>query len=214
MMKTFEQRKAEIRRRSEKRIRKRRRRINRLAGAALCLICVAVGVVEFRPQTENNNASAKDIPYGYAGGAANEACEPAGQEDNAPAEMPEMYHEECTSLETGQIGLEITQIDTDEDTLTMALTNYSNRQITYSPWFDIEQQTENGWVSCAQEDMGWDYVLYILAPGDTATETYPMGSFDLSQPGTYRFVKDCNLYVEEDSTPYRVVAEFTVEEAP
>ena len=98
--------------------------------------------------------------------------------------------------------------------LTMALTNYTNQQITYSSHIDIEYETENGWVSCAQTKMSWDAAQYILAPEDTVTQDCWVGGFDLSQPGTYRLVKYCNLYIEEDSTPCRVMTEFTVEEEP
>lgn len=214
MMKTFEERKKEIRRRSEKRIAKRRQLINRLTGAALSLLCV-VTAAAFWPKAENDNTSANDVGYEYAGGGiADKICEPAGQENIPAGGMPEVYREEFTSLEAEEVGLKVTKIDTDADTLTMALTNYTDQQITYSPGFDIEYETADGWVSCAETEMGWDWILYILEPEDTVTQEYWVGGFDLSQPGTYRFVKYCNLYVEEDSTPYRVVAEFTVEEAP
>lgn len=215
MMKSFEQRKNEIRRRSEERIAKRRRRIKGLTCAAVCLLCV-VGMAAVWPQSGIEKASAKDAAYGSTGTANGEVNVTAGSGIETPEEAPELYQYDVTALEEGDVDLEITQIDTDANTLTMALTNYSNQKITYSPWFDIEQQTEDGWASCAVEveDMGWECVRYILEPGDTATETYWMGSFDVSEAGTYRFVKDCNLYVEEDSTPFRVVTEFTVEETP
>ena len=213
MMKSFEQRKNEIRRRSEERIAKRRRRIKGLTCAAVCLLCV-VGMAAVRPQSGRENALAKDAAYGNTGTANAEANVTAGSGIETPEETPELYQYDLTAVENGGVGLEITQIDTEADTLTMELTNYSNQKITYSPWFDIEQQTENGWASCAAEDMSWECVLYILEPGDTATATYWMGSFDVSEAGTYRLVKDCNLYVEEDSTPFRVVTEFTVEETP
>ena len=65
MMKSFEQRKYEIRRRSEERIAKRRRRVKALVGTAVCLLCV-MGVAGFRPQTENYNASAYGAGFDYA----------------------------------------------------------------------------------------------------------------------------------------------------
>ena len=214
MMKSFEERKNEILSRSEKRIEKRRKKLRRLPGMALCLLILVAGTVAIYPRAENDGATANGAVY-QEKSTENETTEvkmESGAE--SPEEMPELYQYDVTGLEEGGVDLEITQIDTDANTLTMALTNYSCQQITYSPWFDIEQQTENGWVSCAEEDMSWECVLYILGPGDTATETYWMGSFDLSEPGMYRFVMDCNLYVEEDSTPFRVMTEFAVEETP
>lgn len=212
MMKSFEQRKNEILSRSKARIAKRRR-IYRLTGVAACFVCVAL-VAAFRPQPENLNMSASSAAYGNADGITNEICETAGQENIPEEEKPELYRYEFTAKEAGSVELEITNIDTETDILTMTLSNYSGQKITYSPWFDIEQQTEEGWASCAETELGWDYVLYILEPGDTVTETYGMGNFDLSEPGTYRLVKDCNLHFEEDSEPCYVMTEFTVEETP
>lgn len=211
MMRTFEQRKAEIRRRSEKRIAKRRRNIKRLTGAALSLLCVITAVTLW-PKAQDEiavNESAKNT----ASGIPEEICEPAGGENFSAGAMPETYREEFTSLEAEEVGLKITQIDTDADMLTVALSNYTDQYLTYGSGYDIERETEDGWVSCAVEEMGWDTALYILEPEDTVTQECWVGGFDLSEPGTYRFVKFCNLYMEEDSTPCRVVAKFTVEEA-
>lgn len=210
MMKSFEQRKDEILSRSKARIAKRRR-IYRLTGAAACFVCVAL-VAAIRPWPEKDNMSANSAAYTDTSGIANEICEAAGQESIPAEEKPELYRYEFTAKEAGTVDLRITNIDTETDTLTMALSNYSGQKITYSPWFDIEQQTEEGWASCAESDLSWDCVLYILEPGDTVTETYWMGNFDLSEPGTYRLVKDCNLYIEENSEPHYVMTEFTVEE--
>lgn len=215
MMKTFEQRKKEIRRRSEKRIAKRRRMVNGLTGTALCLLCVVIGVVALGPRAENSDTLANNAACEYAGMGNESASFRQESSRELPAgASPEAYHEDFTALKAEEISLRVEEIDTAADTLTLALTNNTCQQVSYGSGIDIEYETDGGWVSCAEAEMGWDAMLYLLEPGDTVTQEYALGGFDLSWSGTYRLVKYCNLYVEEDSTPCRVTAEFTVEEAP
>lgn len=214
MMKSFEQRKKEIRRRSEERIGKRRRRMKAVAGVAVCLLCV-IGAGMLQLPENNENTMAMDSMSAYTDGGND--WERVNQE--AAQETPEEgitddLQVQFTSREAGEVVLRVTEVDTAADTLTMALTNCTNQQITYDAYVDIEYETENGWISCAETDQNREWALYILAPGDTVTETCRTDNFDLSEPGAYRLIKYCNLYVEQDSTPCRVVTEFIVEEAP
>ena len=105
----------------------------------------------------------------------------------------------------------------EKNTLSVLWRNETDFDVTYGSSYEIQRLEEDTWVSCAmQEDIVFHLLAYCLMSGQSNTEIYDLtGLYDISQPGTYRFVTDCFVYNDpETSTKCQLFAEFAVADAP
>lgn len=91
--------------------------------------------------------------------------------------------------------------------------NCGDYDILFGEEFHIYRLEGEEWVSCLTcEDLAFTAIGYILQPGSPWLCDYnTSGCFDLSIPGTYRFVSDCFPDDIGPSQTFDVFCEFTVE---
>ena len=116
-------------------------------------------------------------------------------------------------------GIEI-QIDSlnwnkeeNKTTLVVVWNNRTEYEVTYGASFAIERLDGEEWVSCAiPEDPVFNLMAYLLPAGRLTNEFYTVTDmFDVSSPGTYRFITDCLVPDNaEQSTKCELTAEFTL----
>ena len=114
-------------------------------------------------------------------------------------------------------GLEVAVADLKwEDQKTVLTVNWKNDtayDVTYGSAYEIQYFSEDTWVPCAkQEALYFTAIAYCLFPGQQTTETYDLTqTFDVSKPGTYRFIAECSVFDSEETSPKcRLTAEFSV----
>lgn len=98
-------------------------------------------------------------------------------------------------------------------TLVVVWNNRTEYELTYGASFAIERLDGEEWVSCAiPEDPVFNLMAYLLPAERLTNEFYTLTDmFDVSSPGTYRFITDCLVPDNaEHSTKCELVAEFSL----
>lgn len=117
--------------------------------------------------------------------------------------------------QSGSDGLSVSidRLDPEEGTLVVKWSNQTPYEALYGSSFSIERLEGEKWVSCQIcEHLVFDLVGYPLQAGQTLDRSYRLtGIFDVSSPGTYRFLTTCFLYDKGYyTTEYTLTAEFAV----
>ncbi len=117
------------------------------------------------------------------------------------------------------VALQIVDLKREEKktTLSVLWRNETDYDVTYGASYEIQRLEGDVWVSCAmREDIAFNLLAYCLMSGQSNTEIYDLtGLYDITQPGTYRFVTDCFVYNDpEASTKCQLSAEFAVADPP
>ena len=103
--------------------------------------------------------------------------------------------------------------DSDKTTLVVSWNNTTEHTVTYGEMFGIERLENDEWVDCALGENVFIMIGYLLEANKAVNKEYTLtGLFDVSQPGTYRFLSTCSVDMDgELPTTCTVWAEFMVE---
>ena len=99
-----------------------------------------------------------------------------------------------------------------KSSLVVAWNNQTKYEVTYGASFAIERLEGEEWVSCAiRDDLVFIAIAYLLPAGQTTKKTYTLTDmFDVTSPGTYRFITDCYVACSDKHIKCQLTAEFTV----
>lgn len=209
-MRNLEECRAEVFRRSEERIRARKRRNGVILAACVpVVLCVALvlavglpGAAD-RAAAENGRSECVTEPAGAAMGASPADCVLYG--------IPE-------TVETSFPGVEIRIEDfdpADGGTLTVVWENKTEYEVMYGAAYTLKGKNGDIWVACLpRPNTGFEAIGYLLMPGQTRREQYSLGyAYEPLEPGVYRFESTC--YVQNtpnESAKCDLSAVFTVED--
>ncbi len=85
------------------------------------------------------------------------------------------------------IALENFELDCDKPYITVKYINSTSEHFTYGEMFDILYLRDDKFTSCAKKEIYFNLLGYMLKPYSSATHTYYISDFDLSNDGAYRF---------------------------
>lgn len=210
-MRNLEECRAEVFRRSEARIRARKRRnIAILTACVPLVLCVALAWAAGLPGAERGAAEA--IPENAWMPAAGGVAVDVGQ--SSPPGSDDMLYGNVGSKDPG-VKLRVTKFDPENGgTLTVVWENRTEYEVTFGTVYKIQRWEEDRWVSCQRwPDLAFDAIGYLLMPGQTRTEQYRLAcTYDVSSPGTYRFETECYVYTNPNAGAKCVLSvEFTIQ---
>lgn len=215
-MRNFEERKAEVFRRSHERIRQRKKKRRQLLLLGVPLVCAVLLVTVYLPWRMPSQANESGDAAPQMEMAVDQSAELETAEAKSTAEVfssaDEIPAAEPTDWTAPNMGLRliVDEVDNTGEKLSVLWNNDTDWTVTYGPVFAIEQLTQDGWISCDQIDLGWDDVLYELQPRASDSQVYDLTRFAVSQPGTYRIVAKCCIYTDEETYETYITAEFEV----
>lgn len=101
----------------------------------------------------------------------------------------------------------------DKTTLTVTWINRTEHPAIYGKAYWIERLENSEWVTCALKENIFATVAYELRAGEMDNMAYTITDmYDISTPGTYRFLSTCSVDVgEEKQTDCSLWAEFIIE---
>ena len=101
----------------------------------------------------------------------------------------------------------------DKTTIVVNWRNDTAYSVKYGESFEIERLENGEWVSCALMDTAFDTIAYELRAEKLDSKVYTLTEmYDVSKPGTYRFLSTCSVDTGEgESTECSVWAEFILE---
>ena len=104
-------------------------------------------------------------------------------------------------------------IHPDKTTIIINWRNDTEYSVIYGEAYAIERFENGKWVSCALKDNFFNAIAYELRAKELDSKGYTLtGMYEVSTPGTYRFLSTCSVYAgEEKPTECSVWAEFTIE---
>lgn len=237
-MRNFEERKAEIFRRSEERISLRKRRQKQLLGIGVPLVCAAVCLAVLLPrqadsasmdQLYTDEAAADAVPAEEkmeATGA--EAVAESGHDCTGPCDclQEDAYVEwepsaaKMAELQVDEVGkygseyegvyLELSNVYLEEGRIEAFWRNQTEYAVYFGERYDIQRYVDGEWVSCATRLLDWPMEEYVLENGTQKDMVYDANIeyFDLSEPGTYRIA--AQFTVGADDRVCTLWAEFTL----
>lgn len=216
-MRNLEECRAEVFRRSEARIRARKRRnIAILTACVPLVLCVALVWAAGLPGKTGERASGLtgECAPESAMGAVPAGTRPAmGVEDGV---VGQAYGVAEGKTKTDFPGVEVRVADFEPEnggTLMVVWENKTEYEVVYGEEYTIQRWEDGRWVSCQrQPDLAFHAIGYLLMPGQTRTEQYSLRyTYDVSVPGLYRFESTC--YVQNtpnESAKCTLSVEFTV----
>ena len=217
-MRNLEECRAEVFRRSEARIRARKRRkIAILTACVPLVLCVALVWAAGLPGKTGERASGLTEEYApeSAMGAVPAGTRPAmGAVDDAHGQV---FGAAAGKTETDFPGVEVRVTGFDPEnggTLTVVWENKTQYEVMYGAEYTVMRRGEDQWVSCQRRgDLAFEAIGYLLMPGQTKTEVYSLAyTYDASAPGVYRFESSCFVQnTPNESAKCTLSAEFTVE---
>ena len=139
-------------------------------------------------------------------------CKNEAPETKGPDFVSRVSHTDYPGME---IQIESIQYNNENASteLTIAWKNQTDFQVVYGEAFGIERLENGKWVSCAMQELtAFTSIGYLLEAGTTREETYNLSFYyDVSAPGTYRFLTDCYISdTKNESTKCNLWAEFTI----
>jgi hypothetical protein len=211
-MRNLDECRAEVFRRSEARIKARKRRRNAILTACVPVaLCVALLWLVKQPGVANETT----------GAVAECVTEPAmgamGVDGERIPLAPQNYDTVLGNAETDFPGVEIRILGfdpADGGTLTVVWENKTEYEVTYGEAYTIQRQGEDCWINCQrQPGLAFTAIGYLLMPGQTRTEQYSLRyTYDVSAPGTYRFESTCFVQnTPNESAKCTLSAEFTTQ---
>ena len=104
-------------------------------------------------------------------------------------------------------------ISPDKTTIVINWRNDTEYSVIYGEEYSIERLENGEWVSCAIKDNSFTAIAYELPAKKLDSKAYTLtGMYDVSKPGTYRFLSTCGVNTgKEKTTECSVWAEFTRE---
>ncbi len=113
------------------------------------------------------------------------------------------------------IFVEIDSIRTYSDitTLVVSWNNKTEYRVTYGNSYSIERLENGKWVDCSIKKNIFTLIGYELNANETVNKEYRLTDmYDVSKPGTYRFLSTCSIDADDKKECF-VWAEFIVEQA-
>ena len=107
------------------------------------------------------------------------------------------------------------EIQQDETVLSVRWKNESEYQAMYGEGFSIQKWENGSWVDCTMnENTAFTSIGYLLEPGKFITKGYQLRWLygDL-QPGQYRFLTSCSVWVGHNREDCQLTSEFTLKDA-
>ncbi len=218
-MRTFEQRMAEIKSRSETLIRRRKKR--RIAILTTCiplvLTLVLVGGRFLFPDSPTESEAfphegetTPEIAVDHTGAVEEGMTIPAIMVETTTAPFGSYTDYEG-------LNLEILSLDRDENGLSLRIKwkNNTDMEVIYGAAFYIDTFQGDQWQPCdLKENVAFNALAYILEPRQEREETYRLtGVYDLPDTGTCRFRTDAFVYTTPDeSTPCTLWTTFQAEQ--
>ncbi len=99
----------------------------------------------------------------------------------------------------------------DMTTIMVSWNNKSNFTFTYGNMYSIERLENGEWVDCSLKENIFTLIGYLLDVNETIDKEYRITDmYDISKPGTYRFISNCLLDMG-DNKECTVWAEFIIE---
>jgi len=101
----------------------------------------------------------------------------------------------------------------DKTTLVVSWNNRTDYPVTYGESFEIERLENGEWVDCALGENVFHMIGYLLPANKSVNKEYTLTDmYDISTPGTYRFLSTCSVEMEgEYPKTCALWSEFTVE---
>ena len=101
----------------------------------------------------------------------------------------------------------------DKTTIVINWSNDTAYSVKYGKSFEIERLENGEWLSCALMDTAFDAIAYELRAKELDSKAYTLTEmYDVSKPGTYRFLSTCSVDIGEGkSTECSVWSEFILE---
>lgn len=217
-MRNLDECKAEVFRRSEARLRARKRRnIAILTACVPVVLCIALVWAAGLPGKTGERASGLTEEYApeSAMGAVPAGTRPAMDADDGV--VGQAYGVAVGKTKTDFPGVEVRVAGFDPKnggTLTVVWENKTQYEVMYGAEYTVMRRGEDQWVSCQRRgDLAFEAIGYLLMPGQTKTEVYSLAyTYDASAPGVYRFESTCFVQnTPNESAKCALSAEFTVE---
>ena len=101
----------------------------------------------------------------------------------------------------------------DKTTLVVSWNNTTEHMVTYGKMYWIERLENGEWVDCSLNENVFPAIGYLLNANTAVQEEYILTNmYDVSIPGTYRFLSSCSVDMgDEKPTECSVWSEFVVE---
>lgn len=101
----------------------------------------------------------------------------------------------------------------DKTTIVINWKNDTEYSVIYGEPYSIERLENGEWVSCSLKDNVFAEITYELRAKKLDSKEYTLtGMYEVSKPGTYRFLSTCSVDTgEEKSTECSVWVEFILE---
>lgn len=111
--------------------------------------------------------------------------------------------------------VEVSSINTSsgKTTLTVSWNNTTEHTVTYGEMYRIERLENGEWVDCSLQENVFLAIGYLLKANTDASKEYTLTDmYDISIPGTYRFLSTCSVDMgDEEQTECSVWSEFVIE---
>ncbi len=137
------------------------------------------------------------------------ACQPphlvdSPSADTKPSEKP--------APGSGDIQLTVEEqtVSGDAESVTLTVTNASDKEYTYGAMASIEAEKDGTWEEVKPvSDLMWIAIAYVISPGQSNEETVTLkGNYGTLAPGNYRIVKE---FTDPQGGSLTAYAAFTVE---
>ncbi len=218
-MRTFEQRMAEIKSRSETLIRRRKKR--RIAILTTCiplvLTLVLVGGRFLFPDSPTESEA-----FLHEGTTAPELAPDEVEIVEEGMTLHATFVETVTAPSgsyTDYEGVSVEALSMEQDAdgifLRIKWKNETDKEVIFGSAFYIDAFRGGTWIPCnVNENLTFTAIAYVLAPNSEREETYRLtGTYDLPTTGTCRFRADCFVYTTpEETTPCTLWTTFQAEQ--
>lgn len=128
---------------------------------------------------------------------------------SVPALEPSPYGAEQKNTDI-QMTVDEQAVAGDAESVTLTITNTSDKEYTYGAASAIEAEQDGEWyVVEPKEELFWIAIAYIIAPGETNEEGVTLNEFyGPLEPGNYRIVK---TFTDPDGSSLTAFGTFSVE---
>lgn len=240
-MRNFEERKAEIFRRSQARIRLRKKRQKQLLGIGVPLVCAVLCLTALWPKgsedeaveelyVQQTDAVPEDMPAqmqepAYEKGAEESAYECTGPCDCTTGavcedEIPSASEKRKVQVdEIGKCGsdlegvyMELSDISLEEKRIDAFWRNHTGSTVFFGEVYDIRRYVDGQWISCATRLLDFPMPEYALEGSALKSMTYTTNMEWFDLSEPGRYRITAEFAVDGDEETYTLWAEFTLRE--
>lgn len=111
------------------------------------------------------------------------------------------------------VTLTIIGVDYLEDHISLRteLSNETDHEVIYGAEYFVERNVGGDWISCANRDIAFIEIAYVLPKSSTQSKAYSLRGFDVTNDGTYRLRITCYVHEPGEVRHCSLTAIFGVE---